>query len=53
MGLSEEELEIFDLLTKGKNPTKAEEQKVILSAKHLFKKLSEKPKQSFCCGLVS
>lgn len=41
MGLSEEELEIFDLLTKGKNLTKAEEQKVILSAKHLFKKLSE------------
>ena len=41
MGLSEEELEIFDLLIKGKNLTKAEEQKVILSAKNLFKKLSE------------
>lgn len=41
MGLSEEELEIFDLLTKGKKLTKAEEQKVILSAKNLFKKLSE------------
>ena len=31
MGLSEEELEIFDLLIKGKSLTKAEEQKVILS----------------------
>lgn len=41
MGLSEEELEIFDLLIKGKNLTKAEEQKVILSAKNLFKKLNE------------
>lgn len=41
MGLSEEELEIYDLLIKGKNLTKAEEQKVILSAKNLFKKLSE------------
>ncbi len=41
MGLSEEELEIFDLLIKGKNLTKSEEQKVILSAKNLFKKLNE------------
>ena len=41
MGLSEEELEIFDLLIKGKNMTKAEEQKVILSAKNLYKKLNE------------
>ena len=41
MGLSEEELEIFDLLIKGKNLTKAEEQKVILSAKNLYKKLNE------------
>ena len=41
MGLSEEELEIFDLLTKGKKLSKSEEQKVILSAKNLFKKLSE------------
>ena len=41
MGLSEEELEIFDLLIKGKSLTKAEEQKVILSAKNLFKKLNE------------
>ena len=41
MGLSEEELEIFDLLIKGKSLTKVEEQKVILSAKNLFKKLNE------------
>lgn len=41
MGLSEEELEIFDLLIKGKNLTKVEEQKVILSAKNLYKKLNE------------
>lgn len=40
MGLTEEELEIFDLLTKGKKLTKAEEQKVILSAKDLFLYLS-------------
>ena len=41
MDLSEEELEIFDLLIKGKKLTQTEEQKVILSAKNLFKKLSE------------
>lgn len=41
MGLTEEELEIFDLLIKGKDLTKAEEQKVVLSAKNLFKKLNE------------
>ena len=40
-GLSEEELEIFDLLIAGKKLTKAEKQKVKLSAKNLFKKLSE------------
>lgn len=40
MGLTEEELEIFDLLTKGKKLTNAEEQKVILSAKDLFQHLS-------------
>lgn len=40
MGLTEEELEIFDLLTKGKKLTKVEEQKVILSAKDLFQHLS-------------
>ena len=39
-GLSEEELEIFDLLIAGKKLTKDEEQKVKLSAKNLFKKLS-------------
>ena len=39
--MSEEELEIFDLLIAGKKLTKAEEQKVKLSAKNLFKKLSE------------
>ena len=40
LGLSDEELEIYDLLVKGKKLTKAEEQKVILAAKHLFQKLS-------------
>ena len=40
-GLTEEELEIFDLLIAGKKLTKAEEQKVKLSAKNLFKKLTE------------
>ena len=40
-GLSEEELEIFDLLVAGKRLTKDEEQKVKLSAKNLFKKLTE------------
>ena len=40
-GLSEEELEIFDLLIAGKKLTKDEEQKVKLSAKNLFKKLTE------------
>ncbi len=47
MGLSEEELEIFDLLTKGKKLTKAEEQKVILSSKNLFKKLNENKNNLF------
>ncbi len=40
-GLTEEELEIFDLLIAGKKLTQAEEQKVKLSAKNLFKKLTE------------
>ena len=40
MGLTEEELEIYDLLSKGKKLTQAEEQKVILSSKDLFKRLS-------------
>jgi len=41
-GLSEEELEIYDMLAAGKKLTKAEEQKVKLSAKNLFRKLTEK-----------
>lgn len=40
-GLTEEELEIYDLLVAGKKLTKAEEQKVKLSAKNLFHKLME------------
>ena len=38
-GLTEEELEIYDLLIAGKKLTKADEQKVKLSAKNLFSKL--------------
>ncbi|MBR4417821.1 MAG: type I restriction endonuclease subunit R, partial [Victivallales bacterium] len=41
-GLSEEELEIFDMLIAGKKLTQDDEQKVKLSAKNLFQKLSEK-----------
>ncbi len=41
MGLEEEELEIYDLLIQGRKLTKAEEQKVILAAKNLYKKLIE------------
>lgn len=37
--LNEEELEIYDLLIAGKKLTQAEEQKVKLSAKNLYKKL--------------
>ena len=45
MGLEEEELEIYDLLTKEKKLTKAEEQKVILASKNLYQKLkTEKDK---------
>ena len=44
-GLSEEELEIFDLLIAGKKLTKDEEQKVKLSAKNLFKKLTDEKKE--------
>lgn len=43
-GLTEEELEIFDLLVAGKKLSQADEQKVKLSAKNLFKKLSENRK---------
>jgi len=41
MDLEEEELEIYDLLCQDRKLTKAEEQKVILAAKNLYKKLSE------------
>lgn len=40
-GLTEEELEMYDLLIADKSLTQAEEQKVKLAAKNLFKKLSE------------
>lgn len=40
-GLNEEELEIYDLLIAGKKLTQAEEQKVKLSAKNLFKKIMD------------
>ena len=43
-GLTEEELEMYDLLIAGKKLTKAEEQKVKLAAKNLYKKLSENRK---------
>ena len=43
-GLSEEELEIFDLLMAGKKLSQADEQKVKLSAKNLVKKLRENKK---------
>ena len=41
MDLAEEELEIYDLLCQDRKLTKAEEQKVILAAKNLYKKLLE------------
>ena len=44
-GLTEEELEIYDLLIAGKKLTKDEEQKVKLSAKNLFKKLTAEKDQ--------
>lgn len=40
--LTEEELELYDLLTRGRTLTKAEEQKVKLAAKNLYKKLTER-----------
>ena len=46
-GLTEEELEIYDLLIAGKKLTKAEEQKVKLSAKNLYKKLTENKQSLF------
>lgn len=39
-GLTEEELEVYDLLIRGKKLAKAEEQKVKLAAKNLYKKLT-------------
>ena len=47
MGLTEEELEIYDLLIKGKKLTQSEERKVILSAKNLYKKLTEQRNELF------
>lgn len=44
-GLSEEELEVYDLLVRGKKLTQEEEQKVKLAAKNLFKKLTEEKTQ--------
>lgn len=41
MDLKEEELEIYDLLAQGCKLSKAEEQKVILASKNLYKKLLE------------
>lgn len=46
-GLTEEELEIYDLLIKGRKLIKAEEQKVKLAAKHLFQKLTKERKKLF------
>ncbi len=40
-GLTEEELELYDLLIQGKKLTKAQEQAVKLASKNLFKKLTE------------
>lgn len=39
LGLTEEELEIYDLLIKGRKLTNAEEQKVKLAAKNLYNKI--------------
>ena len=43
-GLTEEELEIYDLLIAGKKLTKDEEQKVKLSAKNLYGKICDQKK---------
>ena len=40
MNLSEEELEIYDMLVAGRKLTSREEQKVILAAKNLYQKLT-------------
>ncbi|MBR5861731.1 MAG: type I restriction endonuclease subunit R [Bacteroidales bacterium] len=44
-GLTEEELEMYDLLIKGRKLTKDEEQRVKLAAKSLYKKLTEEKEQ--------
>ncbi|MCR4560231.1 MAG: type I restriction endonuclease subunit R [Bacteroidales bacterium] len=46
-GLSEAELEMYDLLSKGRHLTKNDEQKVKLAAKNLFQKLSANKKDLF------
>ena len=46
-GLTDEELEIYDLLMADKKLTKAEEQKVKLSAKRLFEKLRDNKQNIF------
>lgn len=43
-GLTEEELEVYDLLIAGKKLTQAEEQSVKLAAKNLYQKLSKNRK---------
>ncbi len=46
-GLTEEELELYDLLVKGKKLTKAEDQKVKLAAKSIYKKLTAEKSELF------
>lgn len=46
-GLSEEELEMYDLLSKGRDLTKDEEQSVKLASKNLFKKLTSERNDLF------
>ena len=46
-GLTEEELELFDLLIKDKKLTKAEEQSVKLAAKNIYFKLTEEKSDLF------
>jgi type I restriction enzyme R subunit len=43
-GLTEEELEIYDLLVTGKKLSQSDEQKVKLSAKHLYQRLMDNKK---------
>lgn len=46
-GLTEEELEMYDLLIKGRELTKDEEQRVKLASKNLFKKLTSEKNDLF------